>query len=418
MTLRGNERGQILILITGGLVVLLCFIGLAVDAGVLYYNKRMLQTVADSAAIGGASALQHSENVTAAAQHDALLNGFTLPASAVHNPPNTGPHAGNLNYVEVRPVKSVPTYFVRILGYNFVNVTARAVAMSGSAGSSPNLIYALNKTKSKAFQLSGAGNTWNVTGGIVDDSSASSNAFYVGGAGNKLTATSIGVVGGVDTGGGAGNTVTPTPKSNSLNSTDPVTNDPFASLTAPSQPSQNGSYNATTHTYSPGYYSGGISTGGAGGSITFAPGLYYIDGGMSIGGAGMSVSGSGVTFYINTGGVSISGAGNTITFSAQTTGTYAGILFFQNNTTPDTTSAQVGGAGVNLNLTGALYFKDAALNLSGAGVNSNPNGTYTILVADTISLSGAGNLNDDFSSLPGGSPISGGSSATPVALVE
>lgn len=62
MTLRGNERGQVLIFITGGLVVLLCFMGLAVDGGVLYYNKRVLQTVADSAAIGGAMQLKYGQD--------------------------------------------------------------------------------------------------------------------------------------------------------------------------------------------------------------------------------------------------------------------------------------------------------------------------------------------------------------------
>src|SRR6516164_3968761 len=54
--LRADE-GQALVTVALALTVLLGFTGLAVDMGVLRYEKRLQQTAADAAAIAGASNL-------------------------------------------------------------------------------------------------------------------------------------------------------------------------------------------------------------------------------------------------------------------------------------------------------------------------------------------------------------------------
>ncbi len=51
---------------------------------------------------------------------------------------------------------------------------------------------------------------------------------------------------------------------------------------------------------------------------------------------------------------------------------------------------------------GAIYAKNAAVTMSG---NSSISTAYTILVADTISMIGASGFNNNYSSLPSGSPI-------------
>jgi hypothetical protein len=68
----------------------------------------------------------------------------------------------------------------------------------------------------------------------------------------------------------------------------------------------------------------------------------------------------------------------------------------------------VGGAasslagGTNATLTGALYFPTTALAFS-----NGASAAYTIIVADSVSFTGGVTLNNNYSSLPGGSPIKG-----------
>jgi hypothetical protein len=399
MKLRGNERGQVLIFITGGLIVLLCFMGLAVDAGVMYYKKRALQTVADSAAIGGASELQHGGDDTAiknGAVHDAALNGNTLPASGVYpapgvyHTPQGGPHTGDSDYVEVIAGQSVSTYFIRIIGYNSINVKARAVAYQGS--SSTNLIYALGS----GINANGAV-TVNVNGGIIDDGNLNVNGHVT------FNADSIGVAGAYNPNGSVSINPTPTKV--------PTVNDPLTSLIALTQPAGtpiNENINGSgTFTLNPGVYSN-LNINGTP-TVTFNPGIYYLQNGMSINGSA-NITGTGVMFYNSGGAINING-GNSVSFSAPTTGTYAGILFFQARN--DSSSSNVNG-GSNISYTGTLYFPDATLNYNGGG---NVTAEYTILVASSINFNGNTTLNDDFHSLPNGPPISGGSS-TKVALVE
>jgi hypothetical protein len=160
-------------------------------------------------------------------------------------------------------------------------------------------------------------------------------------------------------------------------------------------------------------------------TLSFAAGTYNIWGasGLSLGGVLAHISGTGVTFYLgpSAGGLNLN-AGNASSLSllnyiqlvAPTTGTYAGILFFQNKL--NTNAACIGGCGTNgtnsltgafnfLQAQGAFYFPGASLNFSGCCQTSGTyNTAYEILVADKISLF-LDYVEDDYSSLPGGSPI-------------
>ena len=75
---RNSESGQALVFTALALVVLIGFAGLAIDMGVLRYQKRILQSAADAAAIAGASNLASSSGgVTTGAQNASATNGFT-----------------------------------------------------------------------------------------------------------------------------------------------------------------------------------------------------------------------------------------------------------------------------------------------------------------------------------------------------
>ncbi|HEV2306844.1 MAG TPA: pilus assembly protein TadG-related protein, partial [Candidatus Acidoferrales bacterium] len=143
---RNKQAGQALVLTAVALVVLMGFAGLAIDMGVLRYEKRLQQTAADAAAIAGANNLAYG-GVTVGAQNAAASNGFTdngggqvsncststNPPAAVgtvcvqiNNPPASGPHAGDGNYVEALVADVHPTYFMKVLGINSEAITARA----------------------------------------------------------------------------------------------------------------------------------------------------------------------------------------------------------------------------------------------------------------------------------------------------
>ena len=84
---------------------------------------------------------------------------------------------------------------------------------------------------------------------------------------------------------------------------------------------------------------------------------------------------------------------------APTSGSWEGILFFQNRS--DTSTATFSGSS-NSDLEGALYFPNALLQYSGG---SPKNAGYTVLVARTLKFTGSTSLNGDFTGLGTGGPV-------------
>ena len=147
---------------------------------------------------------------------------------------------------------------------------------------------------------------------------------------SQINAAAISVVGGISITG----TSTTTPAA-SVGT--PVVADPLASLAAPTPAScatHPTLYNAPngTSTLLPGTYCGGISVGGIA-NVTFSAGLYIINGGgLSFGNSAIA-TGNNVTFFLtgtnaNYASVTASGA-STVTLSGPTSGTYQGVLFYQ-----------------------------------------------------------------------------------------
>jgi len=96
---RRSLSGQVMLLVAISLVVLLGLAGLATDAGILWTEKRQMQSAVDAAAVAGVLAVDRSSDVTAAAKMDAGVNGFTDGTSGVvltvNNPPVSGSYAGD-----------------------------------------------------------------------------------------------------------------------------------------------------------------------------------------------------------------------------------------------------------------------------------------------------------------------------------
>lgn len=385
------------------LVGLLAFLGLAIDVGYEEYVKTRMQTAADAAALGGAQELRASgaANLAAVAKSDAAANGFTDGANSVsvtvNNPPAGGYSTSDPTAVEVVISQSVPTFFMGLLGFASGTVQARAVARLGSG---TNCLYTLDPSAPSAFSASG-GATVTFNCGVVVDSSSSTALSVSGGA--RITANSVGVAGKASISGGA--TVSPSPVQGVT-----AQSDPFSYLSKPTVGACNDTNTSVsggaTATLNPGVYCRGISISG-GSRVTFTAGTYILKGGgLSVSG-GSSISGNGLTFFNTSASgysyqpVSISG-GSSINLSAPTTGSLAGILFFQDPSVGSAAQSSISG-GADAIMNGAFYFPSTGLAYSGG-----TGGQYTIIVARTVSFSGGSTLNSDYSSLPAGSPVKGG----------
>jgi len=403
LRLRMADEGQALVLVAFGLMVLMLFAALGLDIGYLHYQKEQLQKAADAGAIAAAAALSYGDSMGAvqqAAINDVKANGFVNGQNGVlvtvNNPPlPPDPFAGNSNYVQVIVTQTIPTHF-RIVNTPTVYVTGKAVA--NSVGNASGCLYALNPQTAPSTFLVDSGVTLGTSCGIYVESSSSSGltnegTISVGGVGST-----IGVVAPDYTGGG----ITPVPVTSI-----PVFNDPLGTLP---EPTVSGSCNAKLqgYTYSQGCYSGGITVP-PNGTYTFNPGIYILQGGGLTVPSTSTVTGTDVMFYVTFGGgnsykgVSITGNA-TSNLSAPTSGTYRGILFFQDRNVapgnPANTSTFNGSGGASF--TGALYFPTTNVLFSGT-----PNfQSQVAIVAYQIEFNGNANIVATF--LPdNGSPIPG-----------
>jgi len=220
MRIYKSEAGQVLVLTTLSMMLLLGFAGLAVDVGMLFHAKRNVQIAADAAALAGAIDYKYYASATsaiAAAQNAASANGVTDTSDLTVNvPPLSGPNTGSRGFIEAIVSVPNPTWFMRLFGFNSVNVAARAVAGDPSPGDA--CIYVLNPTASEAMQVQGSF-VINAPGcGVIVDSK-NSNALYFGGTSGTLTASWVGVVGG--DGGQTGDS-TPAPVTGAAPISDPL----------------------------------------------------------------------------------------------------------------------------------------------------------------------------------------------------
>jgi hypothetical protein len=275
------------------------------------------------------------------------------------------------------------------LGITTQTVTARAVAFWGS-GISKNCVFTLGSPGSGPEGITASGDpTLNAPTCGIDD-----NGDFNTAGGAQITAGSIGIAGADTNDNGA----TPKP----IKGIAPA-GDPLSYLTPPCE-----TCDANTNlrissdkTVSAGNYKSISITDG---NVTFNSGIYVIgSGGLTINGDA-TVTGTGVTFYITNGGsVTINGTTN-VKFSAPTSGSYEGILFYQDRN--DTSPAKINGTSSS-SFQGALYFPNALLDFGGTDATFNSSADYTVIVSRALNVSGTAaiNINSDFSGLADGSPI-------------
>lgn len=436
-----DERGQTIILVALSIPLLLGFIGIATDVGLLFKDKRTLQTAADAAAIAGALHYKYTDWQTVA-KNASKDNGYQDGSNGVSVKVNDQPTWAASNYynvkgfIEATVSKPESTIFLSIFGFRAVTVSARAVAANLASGS--GCIYTTGATGT-TFTVNGNVTVTAPSCGLVVESNDPS-AMLVHGTSASVTFASIGIVGGLSTSGSPSITP-PNPVQHMAPESDPLNFLPQFSFSSSTTTTGKGKTKVTTETYTVSCESGydcssspigvpttcattGTSTNGtytvaagatlspgcyttlsfpnSGAAVTLSPGLYIVDGDIDFGNA--NVSGTGVTFYY-TGNVNFGNGVYNFSAPNDVTQLYNGVLFSES--TSDTNSITFGGNSTSV-FKGAIYAPNTDFNMHGT-----PSVTvYADLVVKSITLSG----NPDLTSYGSLSGVS--SPFTTAALVE
>jgi hypothetical protein len=394
-----DEGGQALIVIAAALGGLLLGIGLALDTGQLFVARRAAQTAADAGAWAGAAILYaggSAAQARTAAATDATRNGYTdggFITVTTASPPATGTYAGDPGYIEVTITEQVLTRFLFGASAGRTAIAVHAVAGLARSGSGQAVIVT-RSSGNTTLTLSGS-TRFTITGGGTNTNTSSNNAVSIGGGG-QLTATFHRVTGNV-TAADAGR-MSPAPTTGVA-----AAADPFASVAGPSTigvPVYAGQTitNATV-TLSPGVYTGLITVGNLGiaklnaGNYIFRAGLTTTgSGSLVLAGAGGVLLYNANANYPAVGGVcgslSLAGSG-TMTLSASRTGSYAGMLVFQDRSCAGSAALTV---RTGTSLSGTLYVPAATLTISIA----NNVTIASQIVANQLTLNGNNTLTMTF----------------------
>jgi len=426
MRFRKDESGQTAVLLALSFTVLAGCLALAIDTGLLFVAKRNMQIAADAAAVAGALDYKYNGSTTTAnstAQAAATANGVTNGKGGavvtVNTPPSNGPYAGQSGFVEAIVSEPESVYFLKMLKFSTITVSARAVAGSGSVA---GCVWALAKSGTDV-SVTGSG-SFSANNCTIYDDSSSSNALTLTGSGS-ISAQNIGIVGNyTKTGSGS---IHPNPPMTGLApAADPLANLPTPTITTGtcasncvqsfSGSSNNsigpGNYNQISNTGSgtltltPGNYiiNGNLSNSGSGnlvlgagnytitgnftttgsGALTLGAGNYIVQGTLGLTGSG-SLTGIGVTFYTQ-GSTTVTGSGS-MDLEAPTSGTYNGVMFFQDRA--DTNTMSLTGSG-GAKFKGIVYAPAAPVTLTGSG-SWNINADF---ITDSISETGSGSITD------------------------
>lgn len=131
-TNHNSERGQAMLLIVIAILGLIAITALAVDGGMYFADRRRAQSAADAAVLSASLARLRGEDYEAAALGRAQQNGYendqVKSSVEVYVPPESGPYAGNKEYIQVIVRSHFQTYFGPVIGVHELTNTVQAVA--------------------------------------------------------------------------------------------------------------------------------------------------------------------------------------------------------------------------------------------------------------------------------------------------
>ena len=375
-----SDSGQTLVLVALSMVVLMGFLGLAIDVGNLRAAQHKMQQTADAAALAGALEMAYCSSgspctkMTNDATKAVTENGLSTPTMSANTCSGTGtgvalfinwgpcllsndPNKGSSAVVEALVAQNQDMYFARVMGLTKVRLSARAEAGRGPSSGCDFIGTKDFGTLPGGGSLSVASGGKLILGcGVQDDGSLDAK-----GNGSHVTATEFQVSG---SSGNGSNQFYPAPVFNAPQVPDPICqsysdasltkyNSTSACLTqvtyiepTPSNQSytcQTYSGTTTSGALSPGCYSApssgctpvDVSKNGygndvnnacdaikLGANVTLSPGVYIFNGDLDLN--GYNLSGTGVTLYFASSGTTtqigslITSQSSKITLSAPT----------------------------------------------------------------------------------------------------
>lgn len=415
-----DTTANALALVGLGIIPLVGAVGAGVDIAQWVLWKRELHTAADLGALAGARALADNQNVDVAVRRSLGHNNqrsFTI--EAVENAPLSGPFTGQASKVRVVLSRSQALPFSGM--FLTSATTVRVEATAENARTTPNCVITLD-TADTGVTISGSSK-------VVMNCGLSSNSNLLASSSDTIQAGALSAVGTVTAGG----TVTSTTK---INNGVPAQADPYAGLLP--VPNTRTSCNPNTWpninsdtTINPATANCFHGLQIRGGVTTLMPGVYYIgEKGISVA-AGATLRGSGVTiiltnnestFNANKVGTLTINGGATVQLTAPTSGTYKGIIIYQDPRTPDANQNQLSVTGNSSSIfEGAIYAPSVGVTFTG---NSSIDSAGNTVLANTacmqiVSLRATFTGNTSVSNTcPGGSGASAFGGSGTVRLVN
>lgn len=389
-------------------LIALGFLAFALDAGLLFRQRRMAQGAADSAAVAAANELTvgNTSNEQAVANAVAKLNGFdttlsTNPATVTLVTPSAGTFKGS-TYVQVTVSKPIHTYLLAAFNHTMSTVTVSAQSIAGGGNGSQTVIC-LGGGTGQDLNVSGGSSLSVPSGGIVVNSNAS-NAITVNGS-STLGALTLGTVSTTwDNSSniyGSGSITSSTTIVQGITSTCSPVLPPVPTYS--SCVADPGTSNAAV-TVGPSSSTGTIcytslSVGANGRVETMNPGIYVITGTlhfMSGANGHSNLGGNGVFFYLpSTASLQID-SGATVNLvaggekesggsTAPDLGSYDGILLYQ--ATGNATGVSLQG-GSSTYIQGSIYAPSAAMTVSNGSGATSIGGIY----ATSLTVTGGSSL--------------------------
>ena len=324
--LKKDVRGNTLMIVGAAMIPMIGAVGLGVDVAQWVLWKRQLSSATDLAALAGAHAVVEKKSANQAARRSLALNnlrGFTI--DAVENAPTKGKYAGDATAVRVQLTASQSLPFSGIFMTGPMSITVSATAQS--VREVPNCMIALDSTETTSISVSGSARV------------EMNCAMHSNGSGTQsLVADGDWVAVAALSANGSVSGKSFDSEKTRVNNGAGILADPLASLGTPattvacSGASFYTQKSNTTGSIGPGCYTG-LSVQG---SLTLTPGTYIIDGGdVSIGAKG-ALKGSGVTLVFTNSNPTSTAIGkftangtSLVQLSAPNTGTYAGIIMYQ-----------------------------------------------------------------------------------------
>ena len=171
-------RGQALIMVALAIVGITGIVALVIDGGNAFQDRQRAQNAADSAALASAYARIKGGDMVAAAMASAAENGYNNDGVnnviLLYSPPKDGPHAGDIEYIQIIIESNVRMYFARVIGRDQIVNVVEATARTKSAEIKPlingqavvSLAPESNCTTRRSFWVHGEA-TLDITGGGV-----------------------------------------------------------------------------------------------------------------------------------------------------------------------------------------------------------------------------------------------------------